>query len=339
MPPPSISRGTSPPINLARSEQKPADHVKRGRPPAAKPLCPPDITAFIQALSAERGASRNTQDSYRRDLLDAALFCKTSLLKASTAQLRRYLQHCSEAKAMSNATMARRLSALRQYYRFQMTEGACDSDPTALLDSAKNRRPLPGVLTEAEMLTLLDEAAKQAAHADGARLLALLELLYATGLRVSELVSLPVNAFTEAYRSIRVKGKGGKERLVPLTPIAQERVAAYMALCAVKTGSGPLFPSDQSTSGHLTRQRFGQLLKELALRANLDPARLSPHKVRHAFATHLLEHGADLRSLQQMLGHADIATTQIYTHVISSKLTEALTKHPLVGRGKKSHKV
>lgn len=302
----------------------------RGRPKKAAVSLQPDVAAFLAALVAERGGSANTRAAYARDLEDCAAFLvhtrKTTLQKAQIDDLRAYLTALHQQK-LSPRTAARRVSALRQFYLFCLSEGYVGEDPTRLLDAPKMGRALPSVLSEAEMLRLLEAAAEDASD-DGVRLLALLELLYATGLRVSELVGLPYAAFQESWRSLRVKGKGGKERLVPLTDIAAARVGAYVEQCAVR-GGGPLFPSDQSASGHLTRQRFGQLLKALALKAGLDPVRLSPHKVRHAFATHLLEHGADLRSLQTMLGHADISTTQIYTHVVSSKLAEALTHHPL----------
>lgn len=242
-------------------------------------------------------------------------------------------------------TLARRLSAMRQFFRFLVSDGTRADDPTAGLDPPRLGRPLPKILSEAEVARLIAAAAGWPDE-EGARLRALLELLYATGLRVSELVGLPLAAAQRDPRFLLVRGKGGKERVVPLSAPARQALAAYLEcrgrflpqnrrprtkLADTKTARW-LFPS-RGADGHLTRQRCGQLLKELALAAGLDPARLSPHVLRHAFASHLLDHGADLRSVQQMLGHADIATTQIYTHVQSERLRRLVeTAHPLARR-------
>jgi integrase/recombinase XerD len=239
---------------------------------------------------------------------------------------------------MAPRTAARRLSALRQFHRFLNGEGVRPDDPTAALDSPRQGRPLPKYLSEAEVDALL-VASRARPGPDGVRLVALLELLYATGLRVSELVGLPLAAIARDRRLLSVRGKGNKERLVPLSEPAREALAAWLPLRQAALGPGSmsrwLFPS-RSRQGHLTRHRFGQLLKELAIAAGLDPAKVSPHVLRHAFATHLLAHGADLRSVQRLLGHADISTTQIYTHVLEDRLRALVHEHhPLAKQGRR----
>jgi integrase/recombinase XerD len=224
---------------------------------------------------------------------------------------------------------------MRQLFKFLLLEGDRPDDPTAGLDSPRLGRPLPKILSEAEIAGLFAAAAAWPGE-EGMRLRCLLELLYATGLRVSELVTLPLAAAQREPRFLLVRGKGGKERVVPLSEPACQALAAYLPsrahFLADGRGGRWLFPSP-SREGHLTRQRCGQLLKELALAAGLDPARLSPHVLRHAFASHLLDHGADLRSVQQMLGHADVATTQIYTHVLTERLSRLVASaHPLARR-------
>jgi integrase/recombinase XerD len=294
------------------------------------------IGSFLEMMAAERGAAANTLAAYGRDLEDFAVHAGRrgrSPATASTDDLRAYLA-ALDASGMSARTQARRLSALRQFHRFLLDEGIRTDDPTAILDSPKLGRPLPKVLSEEEVGSLIGAAADRGGL-EGARLVALLELIYGTGLRVSELVGLPVSALRRDAPVLLVRGKGDKERLVPLTKAAIEAVATYRAerdrLPAAKT-SPWLFPS-RGRSGHLTRHRFAQSLKELAVAAGIDPKRLSPHVLRHAFATHLIDHGADLRSVQQMLGHADIATTQIYTHVAQDRLGRLVSeRHPLSRR-------
>ncbi len=290
-------------------------------------------------LAAERNAAANTLSAYRRDLEDAAAFLKSKrrdLASATPDNLRAYLGHLTD-QDLAPRTQARRLSALRQFYRFLVEDGRRKDDPTASLDAPKLGRPLPKLLSEAEMEALI-EICRGLDGAEGARLLAMIELLYATGLRVSELVKMPVAVMLRDQPFLTVRGKGGKERLVPLNPPAKAALAIYLDLrprfLAKGTTSPFLFPS-RGKEGHLTRQRFGQMLKEIGLKAGIDPARISPHVLRHAFATHLLDHGADLRSLQKMLGHADIATTQIYTHVQQERLKSLVeTHHPLSKTGK-----
>lgn len=294
------------------------------------------IEAFLEMLAAERGAAKLTIVAYRNDLDDFAAFLAgtgTTVEGADAAALRRYLARLAGA-GMAPRTSARRLSALRQFHKFLFAEGIRGDDPTAQLDSPRLGRPLPKILAEAEITALID-AARRMAGAEGKRLVCFVELLYATGMRVSELVALPLARLRE-QRFLLVTGKGGKERLVPLSAPAREALADYTAARGEFLAEGKtsrfLFPS-RGAEGHLTRRRCGQLLKELALAAGIDPARVSPHVLRHAFASHLLDHGADLRSVQQMLGHADIATTQIYTHVQDDRLRSLVeTHHPLARR-------
>ncbi len=318
----------------------------RGRRPATPIALPNAAEAFLEMMAAERGAADNTLAAYRRDLADIEAFLKRrgqTLAAAGSADLRQYLKALA-GQGWTARTSARRLSALRQFYRFQLGEGRRADDPTAALDSPRLGRPLPKPLAEGQVTALIDAAAKRGG-AEGLRLIALLELLYASGMRVSELVALPLSTVLRDTRAIMVRGKGGKERLVPLGAPALKALAAYRAARgeflpkpkknARKTDSPFLFPS-RGRSGHLTRHRLGQLLKELARQAGLDPGIVSPHVLRHAFATHLLDHGADLRSVQKMLGHADIATTQIYTHVVKERLKRTVGEHhPLAKRAAK----
>lgn len=311
----------------------------RGRPRLPRTILPPEIERFLEMLTAERGAAPLTIEAYRRDLADLGDFLKAKPVAAASADdLRGYLAR-QEATGMAPRTQARRLSALRQFYKFLISEGVRDDDPASLLDSPGQSPALPKLLSEDEVARLLATAATDAS-AEGVRLTTIVEILYASGLRISELVGLPLGAVARAERAILVRGKGGKERLVPLGAAARVAIDRYLAIrgAFVPEGrrSGWLFPSAAAASGHLSRIRCGQLLKDLAIRAGIDPARLSPHVLRHAFATHLLGHGADLRSVQQMLGHADIATTQIYTHVEAERLkTLVQAHHPLARRGKK----
>ena len=296
------------------------------------------IESFCEMLAAERGAAANTLESYRRDLADCGRFLasrKRELAQAGAEDLRAYVAALAAA-GRSPRTAARRLSALRQFYRFLFTEGLRGDDPAAGLDAPRRGRSLPKLLSEAEVDLLL-ETARDRKGPEGARLLALLELLYATGLRVSELVTLPLDAVARDPMVLIVRGKGGRERLVPLSEPARAAVAAFLAVrerfLAGRRESPWLFPS-RGVSGHLTRHRVGQLLKELARDAGLEPARVSPHVLRHAFASHLLDHGADLRSVQKMLGHADISTTQIYTHVLDERLKALVRDHHPLGAGR-----
>ncbi|MDP6573921.1 MAG: site-specific tyrosine recombinase XerD [Rhodospirillales bacterium] len=300
------------------------------------------VETFLEMLAAERGAARNTLFAYRRDLQGFSEFARRrgqTAEGADTATIRAYLVDLSKS-GMAPSTSARRLSALRQFFRFLYAERVRGDDPCATMDSPRRGRTLPKYLSEEEVESLLD-AARRRQGAEGARLLALLEVLYASGLRASELVGLPLSARSRDGLTLMVRGKGGKERLAPLSEPAIVALADYDRVRErfLPKGRGGaadspwLFPS-RSREGHLTRARLGQLLKELAVDAGIDRARVSPHVLRHSFASHLLARGADLRSLQQMLGHADISTTQIYTHVLDERLKALVNEaHPLA-RGK-----
>ena len=297
----------------------------------------PRLEAFLEMLAAERGAARPTLAAYRNDLVDLSGFLAErhiALDQADAGSLHAYLS-AAATRRLAPRTLARRLSAIRQFFRFLLTDGVRGDDPTGGLDAPRLGRPLPKLLSEAEVARLI-AAAQAWPDEEGVRLRAIIELLYATGLRVTELATLPLAAAQRDPRFLLVRGKGGRERVVPLSPPSRQALTAYLACRKVFLPDGKasrfLFPS-RSREGYLTRQRCGQLLKELALGAGLDPARLSPHVLRHAFATHLLDRGADLRSVQQMLGHADIATTQIYTHVQGERLRRLVeTAHPLARR-------
>ncbi len=313
-------------------------------PPDTATLSAEDAVAlYIDMLASERGASRNTLDAYRRDLADYT-GCLRALRKtpanASADSIRAFLVDLDE-RGLKATSAARKLSAVRQFHRFLYIEGHCRTDPSAAIEGPRRGQALPKVLSIAEVDRLLaqahagigDEGQPLARRLIGARMACLLEMLYATGLRVSELISLPVSAARTRERFLIVRGKGGKERLVPLTEAARDAARSFLAL----RESGPhetaraawLFPAD-SASGHITRQAFARDLKELAIRAGLAPERVSPHVLRHAFASHLLHNGADLRVVQELLGHADIATTQIYTHVLDERMKEMVRDlHPL----------
>jgi integrase/recombinase XerD len=298
------------------------------------------ITLFLDMLAAERGAGVNTLDAYRRDLADVAADlarAKGSIARAGTDDLRAYLGRLAR-RGMRASTVARRLSAVRQLYRFLYAEGLRKDDPAAVLEGPKRSRPLPKTLSIAEVDRLLraaaacDPAAPLRERLRVGRLCCLLETLYATGLRVSELVALPVSAARRDARVIVVRGKGNKERMVPLNTAAKTAMATYLALLGEAERDAKskwLFPSF-GESGHLTRQHFARDLKTLAVSAGLRAEQVSPHVLRHAFASHLLHNGADLRVVQTLLGHADISTTQIYTHVLEERLKSLVRDlHPL----------
>ena len=285
-------------------------------------------------MAAERGASTNTLAAYGRDLVDYTDFLASQGWTAESAtkeRIRSYLASLMDAQ-LAPSTAARRLSSIRQFHRFLFVDGIRADDPTIIIESPKQGRALPKILSEAEVNTLLKETYRQEGP-EALRMRAMLELLYATGLRVSELVSLPLTACVRDRDLLIVRGKNAKERLVPLSEPACEAVDAYrkvrQAHISGDAESRWLFPS-RGAAGHLTRQRFGQMLKSLAAVVGIDPRKVSPHVLRHAFASHLLAHGADLRSIQKMLGHSDISTTQIYTHVIDARLQSLVARaHPL----------
>jgi integrase/recombinase XerD len=303
------------------------------------------VEAFLDMMSAERGASRNTLEAYRRDLLAFAGDLArrgTALKTASREDVRRHL--AGLAAFAKPSSQARRLSVLRQFFGFAYNEGWRKDDPTNAVDAPKRGRPLPKVLSANDVTGLLEAARrikrKGRKAAEDIRLVCIVELLYASGLRVSELVTLKLAAMRGAADFLHVRGKGNKERLAPLNRSARKAIGDYLAVRAEflseERESPFLFPS-RAGEGHLTRRRCHQMLKELAVKAGIDPAKLSPHVLRHAFATHLVEGGADLRSVQTLLGHADIATTQIYTHVAQDRLKATVeSAHPLARRKKES---
>lgn len=292
------------------------------------------IESFLEMMSAERGAAKNTLESYRRDLEDAAGFCKarqTALEDASTEQLRDYLASLASS-GFATSSQARRVAALRQFYKFLYLENIRTDDPTIPIDSPKKEASLPKIMSVTETSRLLDLAAKAAAEGIGTpraiRMHAMVEVLYATGLRVSELVSLPVEVAKRDDRFFIVRGKGNKERLVPLTAPARAAMKRWLEARKLQGGDASpwLFPASSET-GYVARQVFGRELKELAAKAGISSAKISPHVLRHAFASHLLQYGADLRTVQQLLGHADISTTQIYTHVMEERLVSLVNDH------------
>ena len=288
------------------------------------------LEAFLEMLAAERGAARNTLLAYEADLTDFAAFAAARGRKvagADAALLRDWLASLTEA-GFAARTAARKLSALRQFHRFLVREGVREDDPTQLLDSPRLARTLPKYLSETEVDALL-AAARARPPAQALLATAALEMLYATGLRISELLAMPRVALAGDAAVLMIKGKGGKERIVPLSDAAREAAACLVA--ARKNPHHWLFAGKASRA--ITRQGFSLLLKQVALDAGLDPARVSPHVLRHSFASHMLARGADLRSLQLLLGHADIATTQIYTHVLAERLQHLVqTHHPLAER-------
>jgi integrase/recombinase XerD len=298
------------------------------------------VESFLDMMSAERGASQNTLDAYRRDILDFAEECAragSGLMSAKREQVRAHLATLSAA-AIKPSSQARKLSALRRFYGFLYSEGIRRDDPCGAVEAPRLSRPLPKILSAEEALKLVEAAREGAEESPEAlRLVCIVEMLYASGLRISELIALPLAAVKGRERFIHVRGKGGRERLAPMGGPAREALDSYLLardsfLPRGKPGltaARYLFPS-RGAEGHLTRRRCHQMLKSLAVKAGIDPSRLSPHVLRHAFATHLVEGGADLRSVQTLLGHADIATTQIYTHVARDRLKRTMeAAHPL----------
>ncbi len=302
------------------------------------------IELFLEMQNAERGAAANTLAAYGRDLAAYGEHLSASgsdFLTAATGDIRGYLSKLSAA-GMAATTQSRHLSSIRQFHKFLFAEGLRDDDPSATIDSPTTAKPLPKVLSIDEVDRLLSLASEQAARSGlsasaqyrAARLYALVELLYATGLRVSELVSLPATAANAQDPFLTIVGKGAKERLVPLSVRAREALERVADLSGEREAAGRdrwLFPAT-SDSGHFTRQAFARDLKSLAVKAGLDARRVSPHVLRHAFASHLLQNGADLRAVQALLGHADISTTQIYTHVLEDRLRQLVEQHHPLGQ-------
>ncbi|MBC2805827.1 site-specific tyrosine recombinase XerD [Rhizobium ruizarguesonis] len=308
------------------------------------------VESFLEMMSAERGAAANTLQSYEHDLDDIRSFLKERsirLTEAASADLAAYLSSLAR-KGFKPSSQARRLAAMRQFYKFLYAEGLRTDDPTGILDAPKKGRPLPKTMGVEEVGRLLSQAEAEAddpapGQLQRLRMLALLELLYATGMRVSELVSLPARVLDQEGRFLMIRGKGNKERLVPLSQSAISALKSYGRRLAAENAATKeppqespwLFPS-ASKEGYLPRQVFARDLKNLAIRAGLTPSLISPHVMRHAFASHLLANGADLRVVQELLGHSDISTTQIYTHVLEERLQQLVqTHHPLAKQAKK----
>ncbi len=296
------------------------------------------VESFLEMMSAERGASDNTLAAYRRDLtryFEHLSSKKTSAKNSQPDTIRQFIGSVA-GEGLSSSSQARILSSVRQFHKFLFAEGERSDDPTSSVDAPKLQRPLPKILSVAEVDQLIRTVEDLALVKPGSlsqlkalRLNALLETLYATGMRVSELVGLPASAAKSDGRFLMIIGKGNKERLVPLSHRAKEAMQAYLA-AQNQDDSFPdekfLFPA-KSAEGHFTRQAFGRDLKDLAIKAGIDPSRVSPHVLRHAFASHLLQNGADLRAVQQLLGHSDISTTQIYTHVLDERMRELVEEH------------
>lgn len=321
---------------------------KRGRPKAVPAYVPQGaeaalIEGFLEMMAAERNAAANTIASYRRDLIDYAAFLAgrgQALDRAGADQVAAYFESV-EGRGLKPSTAARRLSALRQFHRFALSDGLRPDDPTSRIEAPRQGRRLPRYLSEDEVEAMLRIAADALTGTAGPsrekraiRFLALLEILYATGLRVTELVGLPLSALTHDPRFVLVRGKGGRERLVPLSDPARAAIARWLGFRPkglLPKQAKWLFPAGTAT-GHMTRQHFAQGLKALAIEAGIEPERVSPHVLRHAFASHLLAHGADLRVVQTLLGHADISTTEIYTHILDEKLRTLVNRHHPMAR-------
>ncbi|MFV0382548.1 site-specific tyrosine recombinase XerD [Paracoccus sp. (in: a-proteobacteria)] len=302
------------------------------------------ISAFLDAQAAEAGAAQNTLLAYGRDLRDLSGWlsgCGATLAGLTREMVEDYLTHC-DAEGLSRATRARRLSSIRQFTRFALDEGWREDDPALRIVGPGRAQRLPKILTRDEIDAMLEAAPRIGrGPTERARNRCLIEVLYATGMRVSELVALPVAACRGDPAVLLIRGKGGKERMVPLTGPARDALAAWLSLRDNATAGSPLarlvdgkggrwlFPAP-GAAGHMPRQSFGRLLNDIAIAAGIDPARVTPHVIRHAFATHLLEGGADLRAIQTLLGHADLSTTEIYTHVLDQRMRDlVLNHHPL----------
>lgn len=306
------------------------------------------IETFLEMMAVERGAASNTIDAYHRDLAEFASFVSArgrAIADAQVDDVQSYVHAMAEA-GLAPTSRARKLSSVRQLYKFLTAESVIDEDPSATVSGPKRGRALPKTLSVVEVDHLITAARSRIGGTSGRerlralRFYCLIEILYATGMRVSELVSLPRNVLQGDRRMLVIRGKGGRERLVPLNAPARDALDAYLSLAETggdglsrAVSSKWLFPST-SADGHLTRQRFAQDLKGLSEEAGIDPARVSPHVLRHAFASHLLDHGADLRAVQQLLGHADISTTEIYTHVLQERLKRLVNEHHPLARSK-----
>ncbi|MEM6277348.1 MAG: site-specific tyrosine recombinase XerD [Pseudomonadota bacterium] len=297
------------------------------------------IQAFIEAQAAELDAAVNTQAAYARDLQDASAWLKqngSNFAEAGRADIERYLIHC-EAQGLAKSTRARRLSAIKQLYRFAFEEGWRTDNPAIQIRGPGRDARLPKTLSQEEVSALL-KAARDHGKTEAIRLrtVCLMELLYATGMRVSELVSLPLSAARGDPRMLLIRGKGGKERMVPLSPPAREATRAWIAhIDSTDTPTPRHLFASRGKTGHLTRHAFYLMIKDLAVAAGVSPSKVTPHTLRHAFATHLLANGADLRAIQVLLGHADVSTTEIYTHVLEERLRDLVLDHHPLAKGER----
>ncbi len=313
--------------------------MPRGRP-RTKVLCIPEIVeAFLDMLTAEKGVSINTRQAYCKDLLSfSEFFAPSDIEKAYEEDLKKYIHFLADTKELSSSSISRHISALKQFFLFLCSIKDRNDNPAVNLEFPKQGVKLPKTLSENEVNALFDQASKCKDNYKDLRTLVFLEILYASGLRVTELVSLPYTVFNRENMFINILGKGNKERIVPINKVAYEIIKEYLPYRAEylkksgKSSNRFLFPSLTSKKGYITRQRIFQLIKELAVDAGIDREKISPHVMRHAFATHLLEHGADLRSVQQILGHESIATTQIYTHLTGEHLKEVVEQHHPLGK-------
>ena len=327
--------------------------ARPGRPAKPRPSVSKWITSYLEMLVSEKGAAQNTVAAYDRDLIDIDLYMQsrnTNVESAKTVDIKAYVDELTNKTQIKGdrqnkttpRTVARRISALRQFYKFIISEGVREDEPTSTIEAPKQKRTLPKILSEAEINHAITTAGAKGTPASK-RLVCLLEMIYSTGLRVSELVGLPLTTYQQDSQFMIVEGKGGRERMVPLTPSAQKALSDYVATRERFIGESDdgtqaawLFPSKTSILGHLTRQRFAQMLKDLSKAADFPMGKLSPHAIRHSFATHLLKNGADLRAVQKMLGHADIATTQIYTQMLDEEVNEKVQEnHPMSKTGTK----
>ena len=292
------------------------------------------VNRFLEMMSAERGAAQNTLEAYGRDVSQFLDFCgNVSLKNVSADDIADFVQYLSREERFSSKTVARKISAVREFFKFLYTDNIIKENPALDILTPKQQKPLPKFLTQEEIKQLL-LAAQTGETPALRRMSVMLELMYACGLRVSELVSLPENCINFDKRQILVRGKGSKERIIPVAPQAIQAVLDYFSYrdYFIKGGRKSiwLFPSKISSSGHITRDAFFKHLKDIAVRAGISPQKVTPHVLRHSFATHLLNHDVDLRSVQKMLGHESINTTEIYTHIISDKLIKTVQKlHPL----------
>ncbi len=291
------------------------------------------VRQFLQMMAVERNAARTTLDAYARDLADLAAV-QGLLLGLGEGDLAAYFSILSE-RGLASSSLLRKRSAVRQFYRFCVAETLLAADPSRKIAAAKKGLKLPKILSRDEVEALIDAAEAKDIN-QAIRLKCLIEMAYASGMRISELVGLRLDAVVRDPAFLIIKGKGGAERLVPLNPSARTAIKAYLdirgAFLQAKAQQNPFLFASRGVEGHLTRRRVGQLLDEAAVNAGIDPARVSPHVLRHAFATHLLEGGADLRTVQTLLGHADISTTQIYTHIAGERLREVVESHHPLAR-------